>query len=186
MKVTETKTKKENTLHHRLMQDHRPVVTMGIGISLLLLIAVFTISNLPVFQSPSGRNNSGQQTDQEASLNALPSAWPTYESTNLPISFRYPKDWVVSEKKVEDDTIITIRNSTGSKEAITVYSSPTSFFGFDGLKVVEQNLNGYKITKVDDSLFGIRQKDNFYTFDAGLTPVNRPIFKELANSIKIK
>jgi hypothetical protein len=157
---------------------------MGFGLSLLLAIAVLTLANLSPIQNWQAQTPT--QQDSKLGLYSLPSSWEIFQSQFANLSFRYPKEWLVTEKKLGKDYVLYLQPSQKNNEKITIYISPSSFLGFDGLPTKTKDLNGYKVTSVDNSLFGIKKATNYYTFDAGLSQDSLPVFTELANSIKIE
>lgn len=171
---------KEHILHH-----HRPVITMGLGISLLLAIGALAMANLaPLDNFTFGTFQGNDQN--KTSLTSTPSTWPTYTHEGQKLTFRHPEEWQVTEKDYGDDTLITIRDKSSGVSKIMIFISPNDFLGFDGLKTTKDKLNGYDVTRVDNALFGIKTAGLYYTFDAGLSQESLPVFTELANSIKIE
>jgi hypothetical protein len=178
-KPTQTEIPELHFLHR-----YRPVVTMGFGLSLLLAITILTLANLSPLQNWQTQNPSTQEN--KLGLYSLPSSWEIFQSQYTGLSFRHPKEWTVTEKKLGKDYVLYLQPDQKNNEKITIYISPSSFLGFDGLPTKTKDLNGYKVTSVDSSLFGIKSSTNYYTFDAGTSQDSLPVFTELANSVKIQ
>lgn len=185
MRVIETKKPTAPQAPHPFFQRHRMVVTLGFPLLLVAATLVLTIINLKPIQRLIAPNLSKQNNPAPDFLASKPSTWPSYQTPSGKLSFRYPTNWSVTTKDLEGETLITLLSNSSPEGKFLIFISPKSFLGFDGLKTETQDLNGYKVTSVDDLLFGIKQKNLFYTFDASASPTTKELFRELANTIKI-
>lgn len=168
---------------------------------LLLLIAVgssyvalvLTREILPVLsiaQDPQQTINSKSEVlgeSAEAKLDV--SDWKTYSDTTYPLSFKYPKTWTVTTYSATDPTIgyiIVLNSDKAGADHIRIYINKKSFLAMDGLPTTKITVNKIPAVGVSDNmLVGIKQANNFITFDLGTSSVLKPYFKAILNTVEI-
>jgi hypothetical protein len=110
--------------------------------------------------------------------------WETYENKEFNINFKHPQNWKVLAVKNKDGFNI-IEIDPGAKYFnIKLYISKVGFYIMDGLPTQEEFIGGVKALNVSNSLFGMQNKEQYYTFDLGWSTKLLPEFYALVHSVQ--
>lgn len=181
---------KRTPLHHRSpasenrphpLHKHRPVVTLFIGFTIILAIFAAALGSSRVRKAvlPS----SG---DKNQKVGIDTTQWTTYTDQETKLTFRHPKEMEISNQQAGSERLIALTSKTEPKGRISIFISPTSYLGFEGLPQTKTTLAGNPAVKVSDALIGVKKGSSYYTFDAGLDSSNTPIFQELVKTVKFE
>lgn len=112
--------------------------------------------------------------------------WVTYKDAATGLSFRHPEELHIGNQQAGTDRLIALSSKTDSTSRISIFISPTSYLGFEGLPQTKTTLAGSPAVKVSDALIGVKKGGTYFTFDAGLDSSNSPVFQELVKTIKFE
>lgn len=166
---------------------------------LVLFIAVVSIYGAllltrevgPVIVQKVGLNASLQHNTTYAQANIpIPTKdWKQYEDSKYPLNFKYPKQWTVTTYSATDPNvgyIIIVKPDSEQSDNIRVYINTKGYVATSGLTTTKTTVNGINGISVNDMLVGIRQGNNYITFDLGTSPELMPYFKALLGTIELK
>lgn len=98
------------------------------------------------------------------------SKWKTYSDSKFPLSFKYNPAWKIKPGKTNSEGTYVLAIDPGPKYYdLVIYVSNKSFEGLDGLPTMSETIDGELALNVSNLLYGIKNGDNFYTFDSGLS-----------------
>ncbi len=111
------------------------------------------------------------------------SSWQTYTNAKYGLSFKYKPGWKVSAAANKKGfTIIGV--DPGKKYYnFEIYISPTAFFAMDNLPTKTETIGGQEAINVNDSLYGIKANNLYYTFDIGSSEILKADFNGLVHSL---
>lgn len=112
------------------------------------------------------------------------SAWKEYTDKNFNFSFKYPADWKVLAPAKKKSDFYVLEVDPGKKfYNIKIYISPKDFYALSGLTLNEETIAGVKALNLNDSVYGIKTADYYYTFDIGWSMSLKPRFVALVHSV---
>lgn len=165
---------------------------------LVLLIAVGSIYAAlvltrevgPVITRKAGFNASLRHNTSFAKADAPVSTkdWKQYEDSKYPLNFKYPEKWAVTTYSATDPNvgyIISVNPDGDEYDNIRVYINTKSYMAASGLTTTKTTINGIDAVTVNDMLFGIKQGNNYITFDMGTSPELLPYFKAILGTVKL-
>ncbi len=163
------------------LHKHRPVVTMVIGFTIILAIFAAALGSSRVRNVVLPTHE-----DKKEKVTVDTSKWLTYKDTATGLSFRHPEDLEIGNQQAGKDRLISLSSKADSASRISIFISPTSYLGFEGLPQTKTTLAGSPAVKISDALIGVKKGSTYFTFDAGLDSSNTPIFQELVKTIKFE
>lgn len=113
-------------------------------------------------------------------------SWRTHKDIESPLTFRYPKTWmVVTENFPQDGQMyrLSVQPQTGI-EAFTIFISKDRFFATEGLSGQPIKLGGGSGTNIENQMLAIKKGAFYYTIYAGTQQGYMPEFKQLLETIK--
>lgn len=114
--------------------------------------------------------------------------WIDYEDPNYSLSFKYPKDWMITTYTSNETSIgyiIILKSPNPQADHIRIYINKKGYVAIDGFDIEKTKINGINAITVSDMLVGIRQSSNYITFDLGTSPELLPYFKALLKTVEI-
>ncbi len=177
---TPRKTSKRTVYHPKdhYLHRHRPVVTLGVGLLVILLIGAAVLANTRI-------RNSIQATLQRAEeINIDTTDWQYFVHPDTPVSFRYPAEWSSKLSRNGEDTLISLTQNGQVKTSL--YASPSGYLGFEGLPQQPTVVGNFSGVRISEALAGFTHNNVFYTLDAGLDPDSSSYFQEIIKTITIK
>lgn len=163
------------------LHKHRPVVTLFIGFAIILAIFATALASSRVRNAvlPS----SGDKNQQ---VGIDTTKWVTYTDQETKLTFRHPKEMEISNQQAGNERLISLTSKEEPRGRISIFISPTSYLGFEGLPQTNITISGNSGVKVSDALLGIKKGSTYFTFDAGLDSATTPIFQELVKTVKFE
>ncbi|MCC7356197.1 MAG: hypothetical protein IT410_01100 [Candidatus Doudnabacteria bacterium] len=165
---------------------------------LVLFIAVVSIYSAllltrelgPIIVQKTGLNPSLSNNTTYAQTNVPLSTkdWNQYEDSKYPLDFKYPKEWTVTTYSATDPNIgyiIILKPDNDKADNIRIYINAKGYVATSGLTTTKTTINGINGITVNDMLVGIRQGNNYITFDLGTSPELLPYFKALLSTVEI-
>lgn len=114
------------------------------------------------------------------------STWPTYQDSKYNFKFKFSPNWTIRPKTVGNIYLLAIQSKTNPSQNIKIFITKDGYFATDGLKLPKTTINGVTAVNLDNILIGMKQSNNYYTFDAG-TDINvKPEFVAMVNSVSFK
>jgi hypothetical protein len=179
--------------HPTRLHRHRPVITMGVGIAIIIAIfAAVLASNKPAqkqMSSSSATPTDAMQPEVTPEPEQLPidtADWETYSDATTGITFRHPADWAANGEVKDKDYAITITSPQEQQGNITIYVSSDSYLGFDGLPQTKTTIAGLPAIAITEGLAGLKKDSKYYTLDAGLNTRSIPTFQALLKTVQFE
>lgn len=123
-----------------IMQPQKPAVNKWLWITLIIVIIAAGAFATWYFLSGPGKTSteSATTTTPKTTTTDKTAGWKTYENKTYGVSFKYPKDWTVSDKiQVSgiggDDDVLEISAKDGQKLSVWVNQDG---FGLEGASMV--------------------------------------------------
>ncbi|MBI5530583.1 MAG: hypothetical protein HY918_03720 [Candidatus Doudnabacteria bacterium] len=111
------------------------------------------------------------------------SSWQAYTDKASGLNFKYKPDWKV-KPAVEKDGYRIIEIDPGKKfYNIKIYISPTDYYAMSGLPTKPDSIGGQPAINVNNMLYGVKNKNTFFTFDVGLSSSLTNDFNGLIHSV---
>lgn len=159
-----------------------------------LLIAILLLTYIALTLARQQKNNTynfgiGTNNSQASSNQSLldTSDWEEYQDRAYPLAFSYPKNWKVStDTKSIDGFYSVVIDPDKSVKNIHIYISDKGFLALDGLSQEPYALSSFEGVKVDESLFGLKAGDYYYTFDASMNPKQAKEFATIVSTVEFK
>jgi hypothetical protein len=131
--------------------------------------------------------NSAQPAAQPAPV--LPvntSAWKTYSNSDYHLSFAYDPAWKVLPVTQQKEFSVLQIDPGPTHFNIKIYISPKGFYLMDSLPAKSETIGGQAALNVNNTLYGIKANNLYYTFDVGLSMGLLPEFDALVHSVKFQ
>jgi hypothetical protein len=179
------------------MQATKPTFSFGVVllIALGLVGAVYYLSQqfqdqnllrLPALPQNQNLANGGVITGPN---NTIPPAkpvstasWKQYNDSGHAVSFKYPENWQIQTYDRTDFDIIVLTPDSG-KDHIRIYVSDSEYVGIAGLQTTPITVGGQKGVNANNMVVGVKQGNNFFTFDAGQDQQLLPEFKGILDTV---
>jgi hypothetical protein len=136
------------------------------------------------------QQNAAQQQSPQVKADAIVDTknWKIYEDDSYPLEFKYPENWTITTYNSTDQSIgyiIILKPNIPNADNIRIYINNKGYVATQGLTTEKTTINGTAAITVNDMLYGMRQGDNFLTFDLGTTNELLPYFKALMQTVEI-
>ena len=152
------------------------------------ILPVLSIAQTPL-NSQQKINTKSEVLGESAEVKLDTIDWKTYSDSTYPLSFKYPKTWTATTYSAVDPTIgyiIVLNSDKANADHIRIYINKKSFLAMDGLPTTKITVNKIPAVGVSDNmLVGIKQANNFITFDLGASSILKPYFKAILNTVEI-
>lgn len=108
--------------------------------------------------------------------------WKVYSDSEVDLSFKYPSAWKVQTYYRTDFNIIVLTPNQG-KDKIRIYVSDDEYVGLDGLQTSPITVGGERGVNASDMVVGVKEGQNYFTFDAGQDQKLLPEFKGIIRTV---
>ncbi len=161
-----------------------------IGLSIVTLLLTYLAITLSDIQGnyflSKGRHHPYKKRIEATKKPIDTAMWETYEDPQLPLSFRLPEEWTVTTSNLENNFYDIALANPGQNGQIHIYVSKDGYLGLQGLNEKPFELAGAKGTKINDSLFGLKAGEYYFTFDGSMAPSIQEEYAALLTTLKFE
>ncbi len=114
------------------------------------------------------------------------STWKNFSDAKLGLSFKYKPDWKILPV-ISKGGYQVLQIDPGKKfYNIKIYVSPREYYVLEGLPTTNVQIGGQPGLDVNDLLFGVKNGENYYTFDIGLSLSLKNDFVAMVKSVEFR